>query len=73
MTHMIFIAIVCLLAISPALISFLGYVCLGMPKNLNESNSSLMALPWFLLITIPVGGIVLAIYGIAQLISFFLP
>jgi hypothetical protein len=71
MTHVIFVTTVCLLAFSPAIISFLGYVCLGMPKNLNESNSSLMALPWFLLITLPVGGIVLTIYGLAQLISFF--
>ena len=71
MRHIIFTSIVLFLAFLPAIIPIVGYILLGMPKGLNESNSTLATLPWLLLITVPVGALTLILYAIANVIWRF--
>ncbi len=63
--------VIVFLAISPILIGVLGawITELNTGETCHEGNCSWMVLPWFGMITIPIGGIILIIYIIIVIID----
>lgn len=63
------VLVIVLLSLSPV-IPILTLGLLGLADGLNESNSSIAALPWMLFITIPAGAASMLVWIVIGIVAF---
>lgn len=61
--------VIVLLSLSPV-IPILTLGLLGLADNLNESNSSIAALPWMLFVTLPAGALSMVVWIVIGIVAF---